>query len=133
VLFRSKGGPALGRGTRPLVGGDHEPQHQQSRGYRGGADYGRKGFKQIHQDGKYAIFPFNLPSQTGCATASRGAAATAPGAQQPLQIFFSRAFISASSALILSTYLPASTFESGAARDAGLAAADVAGGGAARS
>ncbi len=45
----------------------------------------------------------------------------ASGDQHPLQIFFSRAFMSASSAPIESTYLPASTFEAGAARDAGLA------------
>ena len=43
-------------------------------------------------------------------------------AQQPRQMFLSRAFISASSALIESTYFPLSTFEAGAVRDAGFAA-----------
>jgi hypothetical protein len=56
--------------------------------------------------------------------------AAASNAQQPLQIFFSRAFISASSALIVSTYFALSTFELGAF---GLAAAGEAGGGVALS
>jgi hypothetical protein len=45
-------------------------------------------------------------------------------AQQPRQIFFSRAFITASSALIESAYGAASAFEVGAVRGAGFAAAD---------
>ena len=48
-------------------------------------------------------------------------------AQQPLQIFFSRAFMSASSAPIVSTYLAVSTFETGA-RCCFAAADDAAGG-----
>jgi hypothetical protein len=48
-------GPDLGGRTRALVGGDHEPQHQQRGGDRGGADHGGEGFKQQHQDSKYAF------------------------------------------------------------------------------
>jgi hypothetical protein len=55
------------------------------------------------------------------------------GLQQPLQIFFSRAFMSLSSALIVSTYGPASAFETGAARPGDLAAAGEAAGGVALS
>ena len=40
-----KRGPHLGRRSRPLVGGDHEPQDQQRRRNRGGSDDGREGFK----------------------------------------------------------------------------------------
>jgi hypothetical protein len=73
-----------------------------------------------------------------CRSATRKPRATAGNsrlpkpstAQHPRQIFFSRAFISASSALIESTYFAVSTFEAGAR---GFAAADDAGGGAARS
>jgi hypothetical protein len=46
--------------------------------------------------------------------------------QQPLQIFFSRAFISASSALIASTYIAGAVFVSGATREAGFDATGVA-------
>jgi hypothetical protein len=57
-----------------------------------------------------------------------GTPASRAPAQQPRQIFFSRAFTSASSALIESTYFPASAFPASAfaatARDAGFAAAD---------
>jgi hypothetical protein len=59
----------------------------------------------------------------------------APGAspaQQPRQIFLSRAFINASSALIVSTYFAVSTFEAGA-RGGGFAVADDAAGAAALS
>ena len=52
-----KRGPDLGRRPGALVGGDHQPQHQQGRRDGGGADDGRKGCKEIHKDGKYAIFP----------------------------------------------------------------------------
>lgn len=70
-----------------------------------------------------------------CATHRRAAAAhIAPdrgppesGDQQPRQMFFSRAFISASSALIVSTYVAESTFEAEVGRGAGVAAADGAG------
>jgi hypothetical protein len=44
-------------------------------------------------------------------------------------MFFSRAFTNASSALIVSTYFPASTLEAGVARGVGLAwTADATGG-----
>jgi hypothetical protein len=48
-------------------------------------------------------------------------------------MFFSRAFISVSSALIESTYFVLSAFETGAARNAGVAVADAAAAGAALS
>jgi hypothetical protein len=57
--------------------------------------------------------------------------AGASAAQQPLQILFSRAFISASSAPIVSTYFPPAIFETEALGDtgpAGLAAADFSAG-----
>ena len=43
-----KRGPDLGRRTRTLAGGDHEPQHQQRGCHRGRSDHGRKGFKDQH-------------------------------------------------------------------------------------
>jgi hypothetical protein len=69
----------------------------------------------------------NMPLFSVLYGVRRQAAATkvpefAPGSQQPLQIFFSREFTSASSALIESTYLAVSTFELGAARDGGFEA-----------
>jgi hypothetical protein len=64
------------------------------------------------------------------ATARNSRLPKATTAQQPRQIFFNRAFITASSALIESTYFAVSTFEAGAR---GFAAADDAGDGAARS
>ena len=51
-----KRGPDLGGWTGALAGGDHKPQHQQRGRYRCGSDDGRKGCKEIHRDGKYAIF-----------------------------------------------------------------------------
>ena len=56
-----------------------------------------------------------------------GGAFIEPSAQHPRQMLFSFAFISASSALMLSTYLVPSTFEDGAARSAGLADAATGG------
>src|SRR5260370_29059494 len=50
-----KRGPDLGGRTGTFVGGDDEPQDQERRCYRRGADDGRKGFKKIHRYGKYAI------------------------------------------------------------------------------
>src|SRR5260221_9502275 len=52
-----------------------------------------------------------------------------PHAQQPLQIFFSRAFISASSAPIESTNFAVSAFDAGAVFGAGFAAVVAAAGG----
>ncbi len=129
---QEKRGPDLGGRTGAFAGGDHQPQYQQRGRHRGGSDDGRKGCKEIHRDGKYAIFRSLFETRRGAA-ASRGRAIrpnlgpAASAAQQPLQIFFSRAFTSASSAPIESTYFAPSAFETGAARNGGLAVADDAG------
>src|SRR5262249_30349968 len=49
-----EGGPHPQHRPRPLVGGDHEPQEQQRRRYRGGADHGGEGFKQQHRTNAWA-------------------------------------------------------------------------------
>ena len=56
-----KRGPHLGGRTRALVRGDHKPQDQQRRRHRCGSDDGRKGFKEIHRDGKQVRFLRDLP------------------------------------------------------------------------
>ena len=53
---KEKSGPDPGGRAGALIGSDHKPQHQQ-RGCDGrGADDRGEGFKEQHQDGKYAIF-----------------------------------------------------------------------------
>ena len=108
---RSRPWPA----ARALVGGDHEPQHQQRRCDRCGADDGGKGGEEVHRYGKYAIFSGYLRLRNAeipqPQVYGKFARSGASPAQQPRQIFFSRAFISASSAPIVSTYFELSTFE----------------------
>jgi hypothetical protein len=85
----------------------------------------------MHQDGKYAIFFLVCRLCRRFETRRReskpqttGFPEPAPAIQQPRQIFFSRAFISASSALMESTRAAAaSAFGGGAVRNAGFAAA----------
>src|SRR6202035_1563388 len=111
---KHKRGPDLGGRSRPLVGGDPQPQYQQRGRHRGRADDCRKGFKDEHRSGKYIIFPCYPPFK--CEEARTQASVL----QQPRQIFFNCAFIRASSALIVSTYFPGSAFP-GSAVAAGFA------------
>jgi hypothetical protein len=50
-----EGGPHPGGRAGPFAGGDHEPQDQQRRRDRRGADDGGEGLEQEHQ-GRYVIF-----------------------------------------------------------------------------
>ena len=105
---------AGGPGRSPAAITSH--RNKQRGCYRGGTDDGGEGFKQQHLERQLCQFlSALLGSNRSVATASRGRQPASPevALQQPLQIFFSCAFISASSALMVSTYFAGSILEPG--------------------